>query len=363
MKSLTSIILLFSLAALSPSLSAQVSGKRVLIEKITSAGCPNCPDGTLNLLAMTQADPSLIVVAVHVNNSGHRDSMFTPDGNALLQEYLWAHPTAMVDRVKWPDFNEVALPGNLWQDKVDLRQQERVRATIGGVTTYDSLTRELRVDVQAYAAAHLSAEHRLNAYLVQRTVTGMGLGYDQLNGQNNNPGHPNYGLGDPIVGYVHHWVLRDMLGGHHGEPGSVTTPAVPGDAFTHTFTTILDPRWDASQLDVVVLIQRHHADPDQREILNAEMIPLNGSVVAGRVESDLHQLSLWPNPTTDVATLDLPGAGRHTLSLHDAGGRLLRSWEAQGQVRIPRDGLPAGLYLLRVQGPQNASTSLRLVFQ
>lgn len=360
---MTSLLLLLCLLG-SQAMYAQAVGKRVLIEKITSAGCPSCPDGTLNLLAMTQADPSIIVVAVHVNNSGHRDSMACPDGNALLSEYLWAHPTGMIDRVKWSDYNQVAVPINQWQPRVDLRQQERVRATVGGVTTYDSTTRQLTVQVQAFANANLSAEHRLNAYVVERTVTGLGLGWDQLNGQNNNPGHPNYGLGDPIVGYVHHWVLRDMLGGHHGEPGTVATPAVPGDYFTHTFTTTLDPRWDDQDLDVVVLIQRHNADPKQREILNAQVVPLNASVAAAVEPVKQMALELFPNPAQDAATLRLPDMGRHQLSLHDAAGRQIRAWEAQGgQADIMRQDLPAGLYLLRAQNSQGEASALRLIFQ
>lgn len=356
------VLLIFTLL-LPACLLGQPAGKRVLIEKITSAGCPSCPDGTLDLLAMTQADPSLIVVAVHVNNSGHRDSMACPDGDALLGEYLWGHPTAMIDRIKWPGMSQVAVMRGAWQPNVDLRQQERVRATIGGVTTYDPVTRQLTVDVQAFAAANLSAEHRLNAYLVERTVSGVGLGWDQLNGQNNNVGHPNYGLGDPIVGYTHHWVLRDMLGGHHGEPGTVATPAVPGDYFTHTFTTTLDPRWDDTDLDVVVLIQRHNADRNQREILNAQVLPLNGSVIAARAEPRDAALLHYPQPATEFVTVALPDAATHQFTLADAAGRTLRAWEGQGQVRIARDGLPSGLYLLRVTSAEGKQQSLRIVFQ
>ncbi|MEM7039930.1 MAG: hypothetical protein AAF570_23355, partial [Bacteroidota bacterium] len=91
------------------SVQAQPNGKKILLEKITSIGCPGCPWGGYLLDSFLQTDTNVIVVSIHRHDQWHIDSLASPDGDAILDDYMFAHPTLMVDRVKFPDQPRVQL--------------------------------------------------------------------------------------------------------------------------------------------------------------------------------------------------------------------------------------------------------------
>lgn len=80
-------------------------------------------------------------------------------------------------------------------------------------------------------------------------------------------------------------------------------------------------------------------------------------------------LQLYPNPAHAQCTLRLPADAPSTglrLSLLDATGRLVltRPLSANGtEVQVPLGAQPAGLYLLRLQGPQGFLATQRLQLQ
>ncbi|HNI03509.1 MAG TPA: T9SS type A sorting domain-containing protein [Flavobacteriales bacterium] len=74
----------------------------------------------------------------------------------------------------------------------------------------------------------------------------------------------------------------------------------------------------------------------------------------GVAEPPREELTLWPNPSTDVLHVSLPpatGPGAR-LSLVDMGGRTVRrvNTTGQGTVEIPVANLPDGLYAVRLEG-------------
>lgn len=71
-------------------------------------------------------------------------------------------------------------------------------------------------------------------------------------------------------------------------------------------------------------------------------------------------LLAWPNPTTDVLHITWPGTTTLPAQLLNSAGRTLRHFSLKpGTNTIPSDGLPAGVYLIRVSD----GTTLRLVKQ
>lgn len=347
-------------------LVAQPTGKRILVEKITSAGCPGCPWGDYLLHSYLDSGSTIIPVAIHVNNANHVDSMWSVDGDSILSDFLWAHPTLMIDRVDWPGYAYTAVTTNNWASFIADREDDPMAATVGGTSTYNPSTRELTVDIEGRVLWAVPWDVRVNAYIVEDSVTGSGLGYDQLNGNNTVVGHPLQGLGDPIVGYVHDWVLRNMLGGASGIP-AFTGPIGAGQAFSHTFQTVLDSDWDASQCHVVLVVQRHHPTPVAREILNANEIPLNGSIASG-VEPAHGKLEalVWPNPVGSGQMLNIqqPENGNWEVSLEDIHGRTLLQWSlANGADQVKLPNLPQGLYLLRGIQAQGKSYLTKLTIR
>ena len=70
--------------------------------------------------------------------------------------------------------------------------------------------------------------------------------------------------------------------------------------------------------------------------------------------------SLWPVPCSDVLHVSVPQDARvRTWALLDPQGRPLRSgkWPAGAPLDIDTFGLPAGMYVLRLEGPSQAWTA------
>lgn len=333
-------------------LDAQSSGKKILLEKITSAGCPGCPNGGLILEGIAQNDPNVIPVAIHLNDQWHVDQMANADGDSILAAYWWAQPTLMIDRVKFSDQTRMAILSPFWQDKINARKLEPMQASLGAISSYDPNSRSLSVEVMGNMISSVSGEVRVNAYVVESPVSGTGLGYDQLNGYNSNVGHPLYNLGDPIIGYEHKWVLRDMLGGPWGEAGVLPNPAPAGSYFSHTFTTQLDSGWNALNCYLVVLVQ--HFDPnddEKRSVINAMQIELNDNVPTYLEEPNASSsLRIVPHPLTERSLVENPFPEAKALHIYDVGGRLVRKMDVAGMewIAVEKRELEPGLYFLEL---------------
>ncbi len=352
-------LLLFALSSI--ALHAQPFGKKILVEKVTSAGCPSCPNGDLVLHSYVDNDTNLIPVAIHVNNQGHVDRMFSVDGDSILADYLWAHPTLMVDRYKYSGNQYVAATSGNWGTMISDRKAQPMIGTIGGSTTYNPGDRSLQVHLDGSILWDLTWDLRVNAYIVENGVTGTGLGYDQLNGNNNTSGHPLQGLGDPIVGYVHNWVLRDMLGGPFGAP-AFPNPIPTGHAYNYDFTTTLDSAIDAGQAYVILVLQRYSPDKLQREVLNVAKLGLNGAILAG-VDAPEQQplMSIWPNPADEHVHVQVGESANWTATAYDVQGRKqLQSTFTGDRTEINTSLLTPGIYLLRLDAPGKTAVTQKL---
>lgn len=362
-----SILLAFLFVALGSPLWSQSNGKMVLVEKITSVGCPGCPWGGYILDSLEQDDPDLAVVALHVHDQWHIDSMRCDDGDSVLATFLWGHPTAMVDRIKFPDQNRVSLLSSQWKSKIAQRKLDPLDVTIGASSAYDVNSRNLTVTVNGDVLWGLMGDVRVNLYLVESPVSGTGLGWDQLNGYNNINGNPLQGLGDPIVGYQHKWVLRDMLGGPWGETGIIPNPAPTGSQFAHTFTTTLDPKWDDSKMYLIALVQRYNTDKFQRTVLNAVKLGLNESILANASEAIDYadEIAIYPQPMVNEAWVRIPGHEAEELRIFDLQGRLMRTDALDGGDihRIQRGVLESGLFLVQVWGAGEMLGTKKLVLR
>ena len=97
--------------------------------------------------------------------------------------------------------------------------------------------------------------------------------------------------------------------------------------------------------------------------LNAEMFMFTtvdpDVVISTRQPVATYQTTVAPNPTFDQVAISFvpPTSGRYSASLHDLGGRNVRSTASQfytsdAQINWSLADLPAGLYLYHIDGPQ-----------
>lgn len=361
-------LFLFSLVL---SANAQPTGKKILVEKFTSAGCPGCPWGGYILDSLSQEDPDIIPVAIHLHDQWHVDRMAFPEGDTLIDLYRWAQPTLMVDRIKFDGQNNIALVSPFWKPKIAERKLDPMAVTVGANSTYDAFSRTLDVTVFGDVLDGMTGDVRVNAYVVESPVSGTGLGWDQLNGYDNNPGNPLYGLGDPIVNYQHKWVVRDMLGGPWGQAGVIPNPAPANTAFAHTFSTVLDTAWNDINCYLVVLVQRYNADENERTIANAAQLGLNENLttdIPGDYELLTHAgplLRAYPNPARENVKVIVRQVDADIWKLFDTKGRIIHQGAVNGaeQIEIDRGDIKGGVYLFELRLANGESTYLKILFR
>jgi uncharacterized delta-60 repeat protein len=84
---------------------------------------------------------------------------------------------------------------------------------------------------------------------------------------------------------------------------------------------------------------------------------LSGTALANRAAQAARPMELYPNPARNGLTVKLPAAAQvRPATLLDLQGRRVRQWTLparQAEARFSLDAIPAGVYLLQVQGSED----------
>jgi hypothetical protein len=108
--------------------------------------------------------------------------------------------------------------------------------------------------------------------------------------------------------------------------------------------------WGSSSAAVIESHVVHQVDQPALGLLTFQ--PFRQTVLATRNEAAMLGLSVYPNPTRDVLTLNLATPGPATIRLRDGLGRTVRSSVAapvSGRLALSVSGLTAGLYVVEVE--------------
>lgn len=245
---------LFLIALFSFQLAVSQPTKRVLLEQHTGAWCGYCVDGTVIMDQILELYPDK-VIGVKVHNG---DKMVIPEQGTIATTLgLTGYPAATIDR--FPYQGASFIMRNLWQAAVESYMQQTPFFDIQTVYSLDPKTRILNATVTAIAAFDISGEVRLNLWVVEDSCSGSGSGWDQSNYYDAQPGHPFFGLGNPVKNYQHEKVVRKMLGGAWGAAGSVTEPIKSGNVYNFNFVDTLDATWKLKDLWFIGLVQANTA--------------------------------------------------------------------------------------------------------
>ena len=280
---LRTVLLGIVVIAMSSVIATAQAPKKYLFEYFTGAWCQFCPNGALTMQQIESDNPDIIHLAIHGGNG--TDNMKTADGNAMiLVASLAGYPSSMLDRFGFSatDQNGNAVKAttfgaNNWTPMLNVRRQQSPSSPVSVFASgsYNPTTRELTVRVTGEFVAGLSGDVRLNAMLVEDSVSGAGLGWDQVNAFNLTVGHPFYQKGNPIVGYQHRNVFRANMGGLWGKPNSLPTTITAGSVHTTDLVFTVPATWNVNRLYVLPIVQRFNALFTDREIFNADIIPVS----------------------------------------------------------------------------------------
>jgi len=227
---------------------------------------------------------------------------------------------------------------------------------VSATHTYDIDTRVLTVDVTANFYADMEGDIRFNCIIVEDSLVGSGSQWDQVNYYNTTSGHPMYGLGNPIIGYVHDHVARKMLGGSWGTAGVIPNTVPKNSTYTKQYTFTFPQNYRPQHIKLVPLVQKYNADPNMREILNSEEYELNYHVGIEDTPPIFNAIEVYPNPASSFTTLsiDMHQSGDVNITIFNTLGEKVfatNDYLSAGlnERTLNLSGLSTGMYIVQVQ--------------
>jgi len=240
--------------------------QRVLIEDHTGAWCGFCPRGMVTGDSLEKVFGDKVICAKLHNGDNMAIAEESETGSAMG---LTGYPTGSVNRIVWPYSDgtyHIFLDDANWGQAAAAALKSTLEAGITTSYNYNSSTRELSITVGVEFLVDVTGEVRLNATVLEDSVTGKGTGWDQHNyfskdrGANSYgwPGFKYYNSPDPMVGFMHMEVCRGFLGGSWGLAGTVTSTTA-GSKSSYTFKTTLPAGINANHIGIVGIVQKYDA--------------------------------------------------------------------------------------------------------
>ncbi|MBN9482437.1 MAG: hypothetical protein BGO70_17815 [Bacteroidetes bacterium 43-93] len=287
--------------------SAQYSGivtsngtKNVLLEISRGASCGYAPDADVYINHVFDSVKDVIPVCIH-SNITYADAMGTSAGTTWEQTYTTGCPMGTVDRITIPSVStSVEVDRTLWVPAATARKSALPDYDVTMSYSINMTTRVINVVVKGKALRNLTGDYRLNVFVIEDSVSGSGTGYDQRNYYGSTTGHLYFGQPDPIPGFYHRHVLREMLGGVWGTP-VVTNPsvnAVSAQSYSYTVPT----GYNINKIRLVGMVMKYNtANINDREILNITSTPYTSTpapehiniCVVGRDSATNKNIVVW----------------------------------------------------------------------
>ena len=334
--------------------SSHAQTRKVLFEEITGAYCGNCPSAAWIVDSLTKKYPNLIGVAVH--SYGVPDAMYFPGCDSIdnLINTQGGAPFGDLDRMKYAVTNAplYMLFSNIskYDSIAAARLSVPAMLTVSIIPTWTSITRTISAQVNVHILSNLSAaDYRISMYVVEDSVMETGAGYDQENLYNTSPpGNPFYGMGNPIIGYVHRHVSRAALPSPLGAAGVLPFIPAAGQDFLATMNYNLPSSMNENRISLLAFVYKYAPTGANNEILNAEevkLIPLATGINSALQLSG--SASVFPNPFTSELFLNSNETG--DVVLYDVAGKeILRYHTSEAKTRLRTETIAAGFYLVRI---------------
>jgi len=350
--------------------------KKVLIEEYTGTWCGHCPKGIYAMEYTMKNHPDAIGYALHVGN----DTMKCDYSASIPSFYPGGYPSGMVDRMTYSEYGEfrptMSIPnstymtGNPFIDKVQKRLLQPSPVAVNINSTYNSSTRSLTVTVESKFEAACSGDLRINAILIEDSISG-GSNFDQANymaGDITN--HPYWGtFPGKIPGFIHRHVVRYNLAGKDnplGTIGIIPSSVLAGETFSKTYIYTIPDNWDVSQMEIIAFVSKYVSDNLRGEILNTNKAQLGSSTSAESIAFLNNPLSfiVYPNPVNSFATIQVKSNAPQylTLEIFDMMGKRINTIELHTMsdggcnYTFSTSDFGSGVYLFKLSSYNNSVT-------
>jgi len=283
---------------LSPEASGQAPSRTVLVEEFTGEWCGWCPIGMMELEEMiARYGDTIIVVAVHTG-----DPLESPSASAMIGAWGSSAPSALINRVYDSILGAQVFQPDDW-DEVIARQIDApsvcdVQLNYG----FNLSSRLLTAEVKAIFTENYLGDGRLNLYIVEDSVAGEAQ-HNYLSGNPDYINTPFYSLPDPIPGFIHEHVLREMVGESYGIDGIIPDTVTAGQEFSYTFTYTIPAGYNLGHLHLVGLVQQYKGLKKYRRILNSVHYIFDPTITGHGSSAAYGKISIGPNPAGDQVTI------------------------------------------------------------
>ena len=237
--------------------------RKVLLEEFTGHKCGNCPPASAlaHQLKETDYKDKVVVISIHAGTlakpspigAGKYESDYRiPEGEQLFNDFLFTGvPNGMVDRMN----NGTIIDYQQWNSKIAQRLALAPEAKLSLATTYNAVTRQANVSVEATYLTDATDQEYLTVYAIEDSIIDW---------------QKDYALTDPdIPNYAHRDMLRGVVNGLYGERLSTAT-ITQGTKFTKNYTYTLSPNFNPTKFSFVAFLYRK----DNKEIRQVEEIHL-----------------------------------------------------------------------------------------
>lgn len=328
----------------------QLHNRTTIIEEATGTWCQYCPAGQLEvafaLETLNQGETRVLAIALHGG-----DQFESTAGNEVITAFGGgAYPAGWVDRYQFFGEPSVGLPGGTWTARASERIAADSPMDIEVEVGYHQPSGSLTVNLTASVITVASGNFRFNCYIIEDSLIA-----PQANAYNNVPGHPYYGWGDPIPGFVHNHVLRNIIGETWGTQGEFPTNVTPGDSYSQDFDFIIPNEYVHENLQVIGFISYWDDDLNARSIINADYSYYNNFIPVGinEMNNNSMQISASPNPFQSSVKLSIRNVKQGMLEVQilDMLGVVHKleniNWTGQ-EVEINTENLAPGIYLMNI---------------
>ena len=274
--------------------------RNVVLEEFTGINCQYCPQGHAIAQALADSnDGRVVLVNIHqgsfaVPSSGQPDFR-TQFGDAIAgQTGLTGYPSGTVNRHVFPDMSATtALNRGQWTPVSPRIFSLPSEVNIGFETSFDSITRELTVNVELFYTNNSNTSiNYINVALLENNV----IAYQSNGGANYNHKH------------MLRWLLTDQW-------GDTTQTTTQGSLVTKTYTYTVPANFNIDNCDVAVYVAESH-----QEIITGFVAPAKNGLVDGTSELYIGSIASTENAEigTDGAVTEFDITASNLLNVADS---------------------------------------------
>lgn len=302
--------------------------RKAVLEEYTTAPCQFCPDGAVVVEQILAQNANVIGIGVH--SCFGTDAMTNPEALTLCATLgNNSAPTAMVDRTVYPNETSAAFSraNNLWLTRANARAASGAPLDINITGSYTPGAANATITVNTSFVNYPTKNgFNISIAVVEDSVVGFGNGYDQVNFYNTQAGHPYFGAGNPIVGYVHRHVLRDIQPAMWGDENSFPSTIALNTPYSKTYTVPINSAWDANQISIVAMVNYSGPTINDYQIIQAEEVKLNNiSTTIEESSAAIDKVSIYPNPASELTNINFSLKNNEvvTVLVRDLAGKLV----------------------------------------